>query len=70
MTTIKVRSENPGRETSIEIDAPKLWELFTETIPDIQGRLVSLETKLTLACAVMFVLMAGGFSIVSVLIRF
>jgi hypothetical protein len=70
MTRITVKSENPGHETSIEIDAPKLWELFTETIPDIQGRLTALETKLTLACAVMFVLMAGGFSIVSVLIRF
>ena len=70
MTTIRVKSENPGRETSIEIDAPKLWELFTETIPDMQSRLAALETKLTLACAIMFVLMAGGFSIVSVLIRF
>jgi len=68
MTTITVRSENPGRDTSIEIDADKLWELFTETIPRMDNRLTGLETKLTLACAVMFVLIAGGFSILGVLI--
>jgi len=65
---ITVRFDNPGKEIGIDIDEEKLWTLFTTTIPGIESRLQGLESKVSLACSILFVLMAGGFSIMGVLI--
>jgi hypothetical protein len=65
---ITIRFDNPGKEIGIDIDEDKLWDLFTKTIPTIESRLAGLEQKLSLACAVMFVLVTGGFSVLGVLI--
>ena len=67
---ITIRLDNPGKEIGIEIDEEKLWALFTQTIPDIQSRLQGLEGKLSLACSILFVMMAGGFSVLGLLIGF
>jgi len=60
--------DNPGKEINVDIDEERLWTLFTTTIPTIESRLEGLEQKLTLACTIMFVLVAGGFSVLGVLI--
>jgi hypothetical protein len=67
---IRIKFDNPGKEIGIDIDEDKLWELFTHTIPDIQARLQGLEAKLTISCALLFVCLAGGFSIMGALIGF
>jgi len=65
---ITIRLDNPGKDIGIDIDEDKLWDLFTKTIPDIQSRLQGLEGKLSLACSILFVMMAGGFSVLGLLI--
>jgi hypothetical protein len=65
---IRIRLDNPGKDIEIAIDEDKLWDLFTKTIPGIEGRLQGLEGKLSLACSILFVMMAGGFSVLGLLI--
>jgi len=65
---ITIRLDNPGKDIEIAIDEDKLWDLFTKTIPSIESRLAGLEGRLALSCAVLFLMLAGGFSVMGVLI--